>query len=152
MSFEIFCSFIYFQQIIQNDDQNVFIKYEKMINMFKNVLFFLSLQLFLTSRLELPHINDGTCIPYTLTKCNIFYYQNGDSVEVFSNRASFWSQTCTLTSRSFKNMSRDMGYYWLRLFIYIVVSLCIGTIYYRVGTTYNSIMVHQGCPLFNVNS
>jgi hypothetical protein len=38
-------------------------------------------------------------------------------------------------------MSRDFGYYWLRLIIYIVVTLCIGTIYLNVGTGYSSILV-----------
>jgi hypothetical protein len=50
-------------------------------------------------------------------------------------------QAYTLTKRSFINMSRDFGYYWLRLIIYIVVTLCIGTIYLNVGTGYNSILV-----------
>ena len=50
-------------------------------------------------------------------------------------------QAFTLTKRSFINMSRDFGYYWLRLIIYIVVTLCIGTIYLNVGTGYSSILV-----------
>ncbi|RWV79647.1 hypothetical protein GW17_00059191, partial [Ensete ventricosum] len=37
-------------------------------------------------------------------------------------------------------MSRDFGYYWLRLLIYIVVTICIGTIYLNVGTGYTSIL------------
>lgn len=50
-------------------------------------------------------------------------------------------QAFTLTKRSFVNMSRDFGYYWLRLVIYIIVTVCIGTIYLNVGTGYNSILV-----------
>jgi hypothetical protein len=50
-------------------------------------------------------------------------------------------QAFTLTKRSFINMSRDFGYYWLRLIIYIIVTLCIGTIYLNVGTGYSSILV-----------
>jgi hypothetical protein len=38
-------------------------------------------------------------------------------------------------------MSRDMGYYWLRLVIYIVLCLCIGSIFFKVGHSYDSIMV-----------
>lgn len=57
------------------------------------------------------------------------------------SQASFAMQTFTLTKRSFTNMSRDFGYYWLRLIIYIVVTLCIGTIYLNVGTGYSSILV-----------
>lgn len=48
-------------------------------------------------------------------------------------------QAGTLTKRSFINMSRDFGYYWLRLLIYLLVTVCIGTIYYDVGTKYTSI-------------
>lgn len=57
------------------------------------------------------------------------------------SQASFAMQVFTLTRRSFINMSRDFGYYWLRLIIYIVVTLCIGTIYLNVGTGYSSILV-----------
>lgn len=52
-------------------------------------------------------------------------------------------QAYTLTKRSFVNMSRDFGYYWLRLVIYIVVTVCIGTIYLNVGTGYTSILVNS---------
>jgi hypothetical protein len=57
------------------------------------------------------------------------------------SQASFAMQAFTLTKRSFINMSRDFGYYWLRLIIYIIVTLCIGTIYLNVGTGYSSILV-----------
>jgi hypothetical protein len=56
-------------------------------------------------------------------------------------------QAFTLTKRSFINMSRDFGYYWLRLIIYIVVTLCIGTIYLNVGTRYSSILVRVICTI-----
>ncbi|KAH0646382.1 hypothetical protein KY284_034266 [Solanum tuberosum] len=54
----------------------------------------------------------------------------------------------TLTKRSFVNMSRDFGYYWLRVMIYSVVSVCLGTIYYNVGTKYNSIQARDACSSF----
>nr|POF21587.1 abc transporter g family member 11 [Quercus suber] len=50
-------------------------------------------------------------------------------------------QAFILTKRSFVNMSRHFGYYWLRLAIYIVVTICIGTIYLNVGTSYTSILL-----------
>lgn len=50
-------------------------------------------------------------------------------------------QAMVLTQRSFINMSRDFGYYWLRLVTYIVVTISIGTIYFNIGTGYNSIQV-----------
>uniref|UniRef100_A0A452YIJ2 Uncharacterized protein n=1 Tax=Aegilops tauschii subsp. strangulata TaxID=200361 RepID=A0A452YIJ2_AEGTS len=64
----------------------------------------------------------------------------GTVLDAGGSQASFGMQACTLTKRSFVNMSRDFGYYWLRLVIYIVVTVCIGSIYLNVGTKYNSIM------------
>jgi len=37
-------------------------------------------------------------------------------------------------------MTRDVGYYWLRVFIYTFVTIFIGTIYYNVGTDYTAIL------------
>ncbi|MCO5572772.1 hypothetical protein L7F22_026531 [Adiantum nelumboides] len=59
--------------------------------------------------------------------------------------ASFIAQTRALTQRSFVNMRRDVGYYWLRLVIYIMLTTCIGSIYFRVGTEYQSIMARASC-------
>ncbi|KAF5745509.1 putative ATP-binding cassette transporter [Tripterygium wilfordii] len=64
------------------------------------------------------------------------------------SQASFLMQAFTLTKRSFINMSRDFGYYWLRLVIYVVVTICIGTIYLNVGTGYNSILARGSCASF----
>ena len=65
--------------------------------------------------------------------------QKGTVLDSRGSQASFLMQAFTLTKRSFVNMSRDFGYYWLRLVIYIVVTICIGTIYLNVGTGYSSI-------------
>lgn len=67
--------------------------------------------------------------------------QKGTVLDSGGSQASFLMQAFTLTKRSFVNMSRDFGYYWLRLLIYIVVTICIGTIYLNVGTGYTSILV-----------
>lgn len=56
------------------------------------------------------------------------------------SEAGWWTQLNILIKRSSLNMSRDYGYYWLRIFVYIAVSLCVGTIFFSVGTTYNSIL------------
>nr|XP_010918473.1 ABC transporter G family member 11 [Elaeis guineensis] len=64
------------------------------------------------------------------------------------SQASFFMQAFTLTKRSFMNMSRDFGYYWLRLVIYLVVTICIGTIYLNVGTSYSSILARGACASF----
>ncbi|KAL8216916.1 hypothetical protein R6Q57_023753 [Mikania cordata] len=65
-----------------------------------------------------------------------------------AGQAGWWKQLTTLTRRSFVNMSRDMGYYWLRIIIYLVVSICVGTIFYDVGTGYTSIFARGACGGF----
>ncbi|KAL8137876.1 hypothetical protein V2J09_003877 [Rumex salicifolius] len=72
----------------------------------------------------------------------------GSVLDSGGSQASSFMQTFTLTKRSFINMSRDFGYYWLRLIIYIVVTICIGTIYLNVGTSYNSILARGSCASF----
>lgn len=64
------------------------------------------------------------------------------------SQASWWKQLSTLTTRSFVNMCRDIGYYWLRIAIYIVVSICVGTIYFDVGTGYTAILARGACGGF----
>ncbi|KAF8014751.1 hypothetical protein BT93_H0526 [Corymbia citriodora subsp. variegata] len=72
----------------------------------------------------------------------------GTVLDSGGSQASFPMQAFTLTKRSFINMSRDFGYYWLRLVIYIVVTVCIGTIYLNIGTGYNSILARGSCASF----
>ncbi|XP_022986230.1 ABC transporter G family member 15-like [Cucurbita maxima] len=62
--------------------------------------------------------------------------------------ASWFKQLSTLTRRSFVNMCRDVGYYWLRIIIYVIVSLCVGTIYFDVGTSYTAILARGACGGF----
>lgn len=72
----------------------------------------------------------------------------GTILDSGGSQASFLLQTYTLTKRSFINMSRDFGYYWLRLLIYILVTVCIGTIYLNVGTSYSAILARGSCASF----
>lgn len=72
----------------------------------------------------------------------------GTVLDSGGSQASFFMQAFTLTKRSFVNMSRDFGYYWLRLVIYMVVTVCIGTIYLNVGTHYSSILARGACASF----
>lgn len=64
------------------------------------------------------------------------------------SQASWWKQLSTLTKRSFVNMCRDVGYYWLRIIIYIIVSICVGTVYFDVGYSYTSILARGACGAF----
>jgi len=75
--------------------------------------------------------------------------QEGVVEEVIrGSEASWFKQLRTLTSRSFTNMSRDLNYYWLRIIIYIVMAICLGTIYYDVGTSYTAIQARASCGGF----
>ncbi|XP_031122874.1 ABC transporter G family member 15-like isoform X2 [Ipomoea triloba] len=64
------------------------------------------------------------------------------------SQAGWGKQLVTLTQRSFKNMTRDMGYYWSRIVIYILVSICVGTLFFRVGTSYTAILARGACGGF----
>ncbi|KAK7336536.1 hypothetical protein VNO77_17079 [Canavalia gladiata] len=62
--------------------------------------------------------------------------------------STWWKQLCTLTKRSFLNMTRDIGYYWLRTIFYIMVSITIGTLFFHIGTDNNSILARGKCVSF----
>ncbi|KAK4749403.1 hypothetical protein SAY87_026852 [Trapa incisa] len=64
------------------------------------------------------------------------------------SQASFFTQSLVLIRRSFVNMYRDLGYYWLRLAIYIALCLCVGTIFYDIGSTYGSIQARGSMLMF----
>ncbi|WOG84505.1 hypothetical protein DCAR_0103689 [Daucus carota subsp. sativus] len=64
------------------------------------------------------------------------------------SQAGFITQCEVLTKRSFINMFRDLGYYWLRFIIYIALCLCIGTIFYDIGHTYGSIQDRGAMLMF----
>lgn len=38
-------------------------------------------------------------------------------------------------------MYRDLGYYWLRLAIYIALAVGLGTVFFNIGHSYGSIQV-----------
>ncbi|OMP10610.1 ABC transporter-like protein [Corchorus olitorius] len=50
-------------------------------------------------------------------------------------------QLCTLTRRSSLNIFRDIGYYWLRIVFYILVSLSAGSFFYDMGTSNYAILL-----------
>ncbi|KAI3975139.1 hypothetical protein MKX01_038467 [Papaver californicum] len=64
------------------------------------------------------------------------------------SQASFLTQSVVLTRRSFVNMYRDLGYYWLRLGVYIALCLCVGTIFYKVGSSFGSIQARGAMLMF----
>ncbi|CAI0439643.1 unnamed protein product [Linum tenue] len=52
----------------------------------------------------------------------------------------WWKQFCTLTHRSILNMSRDLGYYWLRIVFYSLVALSTGSLEFDIGTSSDSVI------------
>ncbi|KAI3843114.1 hypothetical protein MKW92_037988 [Papaver armeniacum] len=64
------------------------------------------------------------------------------------SQARFLTQSFVLTRRSFVNMYRDLGYYWLRLGIYVSLCLCIGTIFYDIGHSFGSIQARGAMLMF----
>ncbi|XVF04755.1 hypothetical protein REPUB_Repub05bG0112500 [Reevesia pubescens] len=73
----------------------------------------------------------------------------GLEVEIQSGSQARWfKQLTTLTKRSFVNMCRDAGYYWARIVIYILVSICVGTVFYDVGYGTTAILARVACGAF----
>ncbi|KMT08754.1 hypothetical protein BVRB_6g134800 [Beta vulgaris subsp. vulgaris] len=72
----------------------------------------------------------------------------GSSTESKRKNAGFITQSFVLTRRSFVNMYRDLGYYWLRLAVYIALCLCVGTIFYDIGHSYGSIQARGSMLMF----
>ncbi|KAL5857352.1 hypothetical protein ACOSQ3_004810 [Xanthoceras sorbifolium] len=64
------------------------------------------------------------------------------------SHSRFLTQCQVLTRRSFVNMYRDPGYYWLRLAIYIVLALGLATVFHNLGTSYNSIQARGSLLMF----
>ncbi|KAI3931530.1 hypothetical protein MKW92_011132 [Papaver armeniacum] len=64
------------------------------------------------------------------------------------SQASFFTHSFFLTKRSFVNMYRDFSYYWLRLGIYVSLSLCIGTIFFDIGHSSSSIQARGAMLMF----
>uniref|UniRef100_A0ACD5U634 Uncharacterized protein n=1 Tax=Avena sativa TaxID=4498 RepID=A0ACD5U634_AVESA len=67
---------------------------------------------------------------------------------VKGSQATWCMQLRTLTRRSYINMYRDFGYYRLRIIIYVLMAICLGTIYYDVGNGYTAIQARASCGGF----
>ncbi|KVH93404.1 AAA+ ATPase domain-containing protein [Cynara cardunculus var. scolymus] len=65
-----------------------------------------------------------------------------------SLQANFITQCLVLTERSFINMHRDLGYYWLRLFIYIGLGFALGSLFHEIGSGFGSINARVSMVVF----
>ena len=86
-------------------------------------------------------LNEFGCFFFLICISSSLFPQRGTILDSDASQASILMQAKTLTKRSFVNMSRDIGYYWLRLVIYIFVAICVGSLYLNVGTSYSAILV-----------
>ncbi|KAK3027453.1 hypothetical protein RJ639_041059 [Escallonia herrerae] len=87
---------------------------------------------------------------YMQTRRNIseIRRKEGEVIEKKGSQASFFAQCLILTERSFFNMNRDLGYYWLRLAIYIALAVGLGTVFYDIGSGYDSINARGSVLMF----
>ncbi|XVE49526.1 hypothetical protein DITRI_Ditri01bG0089600 [Diplodiscus trichospermus] len=72
----------------------------------------------------------------------------GGALEKNKSQASFFTHCCVLTRRSSINMYRDLGYYWLRLVIYIALAVFLATVYSHIGMSYGSIQARGSLIMF----
>lgn len=72
---------------------------------------------------------------------NLCGFQDFEALES-RDHAGFLTQSLVLTKRSFVNMFRDLGYYWLRLAIYVGLGYGLASIYHDLGSSYGSIQVN----------
>ncbi|KAL8156017.1 ABC transporter G family member 1-like [Apium graveolens] len=91
-----------------------------------------------TNLLVRSYKSSDTCKETQRTIAEIIRQERG-VIEMKGSQASFFRQCIVLTQRSFVNMYRDTGYYWLRLFIYIGLAIGIGTLFFDIGAGYGSI-------------
>ncbi|CAN8255310.1 unnamed protein product [Cochlearia groenlandica] len=64
------------------------------------------------------------------------------------SQTNWWKQLRVLTQRSFINMSRDLGYYSIRVGVYIVLSICVGSVFFNVGKNHTNVMITAACGGF----
>ncbi|PRQ44774.1 putative sulfate-transporting ATPase [Rosa chinensis] len=75
-------------------------------------------------------------------------YENLSTKSNMGNSISWWKQLWTLTCRTSLNMSRDIGYYWLRTVFYILIAVSAGSFFYHIGTSSQAIISRGKCDGF----
>ncbi|KAJ7968249.1 ABC transporter G family member 11 [Quillaja saponaria] len=71
-----------------------------------------------------------------------------EAMEKQRSHASFLTQCLVLTKRSFVNTYCDVGYYWLRLGIYVVLALILGTIFLDISSDKTTIQARGSLLMF----
>ncbi|KAF1001961.1 ABC transporter G family member 1-like [Apium graveolens] len=75
----------------------------------------------------------------TVNKVYEICQKHQETIVERDSKAGFITQCQVLTRRSFINMFRDLGYYWLRFVIYLGLCVAIGTVFHNIGHSYGSI-------------
>jgi hypothetical protein len=60
-------------------------------------------------------------------------------------------QFAVLLQRTLLNSFRDIGVFWLRLGMYVGLCLCLGTIYFNLGKSWNDAASRGGLIFFTVS-
>ncbi|KAM5558749.1 ABC transporter G family member 15-like [Rosa sericea] len=78
----------------------------------------------------------------------ILLTENLSTKSNMGNSISWWKQLWTLVCRTSLNMSRDIGYYWLRTVFYILIAVSAGSFFYHIGTSSQAIVSRGKCDGF----
>ena len=70
--------------------------------------------------------------------------QEGPSLKG-KGKASDATRIAVLTWRSLLIMSREWKYFWIRLVLYMLLTLSVGTIFSNIGHSLSSVMVSHKC-------
>uniref|UniRef100_F6HTK2 ABC transporter domain-containing protein n=1 Tax=Vitis vinifera TaxID=29760 RepID=F6HTK2_VITVI len=92
--------------------------------------------------------SSGSCQQVQAQVTEICKQEGDQALQKSRDHAGFVNQCLILTKRSYVNMSRDLGYYWMRLGVYIMVSFALGTIFYDLGFSNSSIQDRGSMLMF----
>lgn len=72
----------------------------------------------------------------------------GEPFQARSHLPGVLTQTALLTQRSLRNNARNLAVFWLRLAMYVMLCVCIGTCYFRMDKSWTSVQSRAGLLFF----
>ncbi|KAH7442728.1 hypothetical protein KP509_03G101300 [Ceratopteris richardii] len=91
---------------------------------------------------------ESTSCSFVNAKIRHGLIQEREDLNIGGESPDFYAQAYYLTSRSFIHMFRDLTYYWFRLFVYVILAIVLGTIYFQIGLSYNAIQARACLLMF----
>lgn len=85
-------------------------------------------------------VMSGPSLEFCLNSTQQLLLQEGPSLKS-KGKAGSATRVAVLTWRSLLIMSREWKYYWLRLILYMLLALCIGTVFSGLGHSLSSVGV-----------